>query len=154
MEKERYFMTWDEYEQAIWKLKERMIIDKVEYIIGIAKGGVFPTVHLANLLNVDFGFVHSKSYEGQTAKYPKIMGEMLHGFGGVVGVIDDLVDSGQTKQVVMDYLVNDWGFTDSKFYTLVEAQKEKWIVFPWENLQVKTNPFFKDGKLEIDKPTA
>ncbi|MEM0246207.1 MAG: phosphoribosyltransferase family protein [Desulfurococcaceae archaeon] len=142
------YISWNAVRGALNELAKRVAKEyKPEVIVAIAKGGLVPARVLSDLLGVEeIGLVEAKFYRGvairgdkpfiKSLALPRIQGRS-------VLVVDDVVDSGRTIQLVIDTLavqapkalksavlyLKPWStYTPDYFY----AVANEWIVFPWE----------------------
>lgn len=138
MKKPSYLMTWAEYQDHFTKLKEKIVRNKIEYLIAVGRGGLVPTTHLSNILDIPMGILFCSSYtdrKHEHFEFGNVALEMKH-LSGKCAIIDDMVDSGTTREKVLEK-IKSWTHRSFKFYTLVPDNfKEKidgrWLVFPWE----------------------
>lgn len=142
------YVSWSTIQEILKILAKRISKNyEPEVIIAIAKGGLVPARILADLLGVgEMGFIEVKFYKGvairgekpfiKSIALPQIRDKK-------VLVVDDVVDSGRTIQLVIDTLavhaplavrstalyVKPWStYFPDYFY----AVTDEWIVFPWE----------------------
>lgn len=145
-------MTWNDIEKAVEALA---IAIREEYdpdvIVGIARGGLIPSVRLSHLLNdLLMRVVHVKYYEDvdETKGEPEIFWSDVEELEGKVLVVDDVADTGSTLEVVLDHL-KDRVQDDLKICTVAYKpssciepdyyiyETDKWVVFPWEEAPVE-----------------
>lgn len=145
-------MTWHDMEKAVEALA---IAIREEYdpdvIVGIARGGLVPSVRLSHLLNdLLMRVVHVKYYENvdEATGKPEIFWSDVEKLEGKVLIVDDVADTGNTLEVVLDHLKKR---IDGEIKICTVAYKpsskikpdyfiyetEKWIVFPWEEAPVE-----------------
>jgi hypoxanthine phosphoribosyltransferase len=142
------YTTWEEIHRALGVLARRVVLNsKPDVLVIIAKGGLIPGRILADFLIIDdIGLIEAKFYKsiGTRGEKPYIKSATLPSITGKnVLVVDDVVDTGRTMQLVVDYLsshkaksiktlaiyVKPWSTYIPDYYY---AQTTKWIVFPWE----------------------
>jgi hypoxanthine phosphoribosyltransferase len=142
------YVTWEEIHEALGILAEKILLNgKPDVLIAIAKGGLIPGRILADFLSVDdMGFIEVKFYEaiGVRKERPYIKLAVLPPITAKnILVVDDVVDSGRTMQLVVEYLsshkvkstktvaiyVKPWSSYIPDYYY---EQATKWIIFPWE----------------------
>jgi hypoxanthine phosphoribosyltransferase len=142
------YITWEEIHKALGVLAEKILLNgKPDVLVAIAKGGLVPGRILADFLSVDdMGFIEVKFYKtiGVRGEKPYIKLAILPPITAKnILVVDDVVDSGRTMQLVVEYLssykvkstrtmtiyIKPWSsYTPDYYY----EQTTKWIVFPWE----------------------
>jgi len=142
------YITWEEIHEALGVLAEKILLSgKPDVLIAIAKGGLVPSRILADFLSVDdMGFIEVKFYKaiGVRGEKPYIKLAILPPITAKnILVVDDVVDSGRTMQLVVEYLssykvksartvtvyIKPWTSYIPDYYY---EQTTKWIVFPWE----------------------
>jgi len=145
-------LTWHEIEKSVEALS---VVIREEYdpdtIVGVARGGLIPSVRLSHLLNdLLMRVVHVKYYEDvdETREEPEIFWSDVEKLEGKVLVVDDVADTGSTLEVVLDHL-EDRAEDELKICTIAYKpsskiepdyfiyETSKWIVFPWEEAPVK-----------------
>ncbi len=132
MSQKKVYLTWDDIDYAIEcivaTIEVKNLTKDFDEIYGIPKGGTILAVLLSNYLNKPIIF-DWYSVDRRTL------------------VVDDLVDSGQTMQNLLNYQGRN-GFHIEKFpsITIYNTKgsifnpdisvwiktKDEWIVFPWE----------------------
>lgn len=118
---------------------------KPERIIGIAFGGVVPASFLSVFLQKPLYVMRITHYDGRARLPRPVIKTGLESFPDVATlVVDDLVDSGATMEVVQYYLVSR-GVTDVRFATLHRKPSSSlvpdwyardivgWVRYPWED---------------------
>ncbi len=145
-------LTWHDIEKAVEALSIKI---REEYdpdiIVGIARGGLIPSVRLSHLLNdLLMRVVHVKYYEDvdETTDEPEIFWSDVEKLEGKVLIVDDVADTGNTLEVVLDHL-KERIEGELKIATIAYKpsskimpdyfiyETEKWIVFPWEEAPVE-----------------
>lgn len=146
------YMSWSSIVEAVaWLSKKIATQYKPDLIVAIAKGGLIPARILADILGIeDLGYIEVKFYKsiGSTLEKPFIKTMALQSIVDKnVLVVDDIVDSGRTMQLVVNVLSNlgartvksaalyvkPWStYTPDYYYKVVTS----WIVFPWEVCEV------------------
>ncbi|KXB06061.1 xanthine phosphoribosyltransferase [candidate division MSBL1 archaeon SCGC-AAA382A20] len=145
-------LTWHDIEKAVEALA---VVIREEYnpdvIVGIARGGLIPSVRLSHLFNdLLMRVVHVKYYKNvnETTEKPEIFWSDVNKLEGKVLLVDDVADTGSTLEVVIDHL-EDRIENDLKISTIAYKpsskiepdyyiyETEKWIIFPWEEAPVK-----------------
>ena len=129
----KYYYKWDRYQEDICELADSLTFEP-SIIIGIARGGCVPAVHLSHLLGKPFKAVTWQTRDGGVKEKYKIPEYAL--------IVDDINDSGLTLTQFTENCEHDKYATlvmmnkrSSKFnvdFYAREAEDDKWIVFPWE----------------------
>jgi hypoxanthine phosphoribosyltransferase len=146
--KEILYVSWSEIHRALGMLAGKVLLHgKPDVLVIIAKGGLVPGRILADFINIeDIGFIEVKFYKsiGVRGEKPYMKSASLPPLTDKnVLVVDDVVDSGRTMQLVVEYLsgykvkstrtltiyVKPWSSYIPDYYY---AQTTKWIIFPWE----------------------
>lgn len=122
-------------------------------VVAITRGGMAPAMIVARELDIrTVDTVSVKSYDHQSQSNAKILKSPdaeLVGDGTGILVVDDLVDSGKTLQVVRDLLPNAHFATvyakpkgrpmvDS---FITEVSQDTWIFFPWDMALQYVEPY-------------
>jgi xanthine phosphoribosyltransferase len=147
-------ISWDVFHLNTVKLAEKLM-NKGPFkgIVAITRGGLIPASIIARELNIRvIESVGLKSYSddrrrGQVEVLKDFNRELV-GDGEGWLVVDDLVDSGVTAQVVKGMLPKAYVAT---VYAKPEGQKQAdtfvvpvrqdvWLIFPWDARVVKTDP--------------
>ncbi len=143
------FLGWNELHRILLDLALRIKDSSMEFdtIYAIMKGGLIPARILMDLLDIEeLGVIGVKFYKGVGihSKKPVITQPPTLGVTGKrVLIVDDVVDTGKTLQLVIEELtrydaekivslaiyVKPWAMTTPDLYYGVT---DKWIVFPWE----------------------
>lgn len=146
-------LTWENIEELIVELEIQIKHSKKKYdwIIGISRGGLIPSVLLSHKLNIPHGTYAVKSYSGQERK--ELNGDLRISMIGFIKphhnilIVDDINDSGNSLKFVVEkikYIDSDAKNLD----TAVLYNKKKsifnptyfskmiddntWLNFPWE----------------------
>lgn len=136
-----YPISWEQLHRdskaLAWRLLE---IGPFERIIAIARGGLVPAAIIARELEIRVvDTVCVASYDWQKQGEIKILKE-INSEGKNWLIIDDLVDTGKTAQIVRDML------PQAHFATvyakpsgrpvvdtyITEVSQDTWILFPWD----------------------
>tara|TARA_B100001057_G_C22693233_1_gene888634 strand:- start:49 stop:540 length:492 start_codon:yes stop_codon:yes gene_type:complete len=148
--------TWKDIEHMIQSINNLMFSDqwRPDYVVGLTRGGLVPSTMLSNMTGItmhtlDVRFRDTdKSYLGPESNGTMKKDAMI---GKNILIFDDINDTGRTfNWIKEDWNTNDaWGknvrtaaLVDngaSEFgevdYTAIEinkAEKDVWVVFPWE----------------------
>jgi uncharacterized protein len=142
-------ISWDEIEKAIDSLANQIkkADFEIDYIIGIASGGIVPLGLLAKKLKIkNVLTLTARSYVGEkqgqlnVTYLPEIDLE-----GKKILLVDELVDSGQTLKEITQVILKKYKPNQLKTATLAINKQnckfvpdffaigsENWMVFPWE----------------------
>jgi hypoxanthine phosphoribosyltransferase len=145
--KGRRFISWHEFGVLVDRLVASLasVGEAFDLVVGVARGGLPVSMVVADRLRVPIDFVNVKSYRGVWVRdRPRIVSTLTEDVAGkVVLVVDDLVDEGDTLEVVLRYLkeqgprrirtatlfIKPWSRFRPDYYLEVT---DYWIVFPWE----------------------
>lgn len=139
----KYNVTWDQMhgdsKALAWKLLET---GKWKGIVAVTRGGMIPACIIARELNLRLieTFCVS-SYDHKDQREAKIL-KNLESVGDGEGwlVIDDLVDTGSTYNLIHKYLpkahfacvyAKPQGVPSTDTY-VVEVSQDTWVFFPWD----------------------
>jgi xanthine phosphoribosyltransferase len=122
-------------------------------VVAITRGGMAPAMIVARELDIrTVDTISIKSYDRQSraeAKVLKFPDEDLVGDGTGILIIDDLVDSGKTIEVVREKMPNahyatiyskPMGRPQVDTY-ITEVSQDTWIFFPWDMALQYVEPF-------------
>ncbi len=150
------YITWKKLFLALVEIANSIKNKKYEpdMAMGIVKGGLIPARILADLLAIDeVGFIGVKFYKGIGAREAKpelTLPPTPSVSDKKVLVIDDVVETGRTIQLVLDELYR-YGVGEAKTATIYVKKwspilpdyyygvTDKWIVFPWELVETSLN---------------
>jgi xanthine phosphoribosyltransferase len=150
-----YSITWERIHQDCKILAARLHTEgKWSRIVGVARGGLVPAALIARELNiwlVDTVCVSSYSVKDQGEA--NVLKEIHSEDGGKNWlIIDDLVDTGKTAQIVRKILPNAYfatvyskpegrPFVDT---CIMEVTQDTWILFPWDAEYSYSKPIVED----------
>lgn len=132
---EKIYLSWDEVETAVESLAYQIKNSdkKIDSINGIARGGLIPAVMLSHKLGIPFMNEDNNSE-------------------GYILMIDDICDTGETLKFYSNYEYILTATIHYKQLAMVKpdfyyslAPKDKWIVYPWEQVDSKTIQDYKDA---------
>lgn len=122
-------------------------------VVAITRGGMAPAMIIARELDIrTVDTISVKSYNHQTQSEPRIIKSPdmeLMGDGTGVLIIDDLVDTGRTLEVVRKVMPNahvatiyakPMGRPQVNSY-VTEVSQDTWIFFPWDMALQYVEPF-------------
>lgn len=140
----KYHITWADFEKECRALGE--LLQKngpIKGLVGIARGGLVPTAIISHTLNIrNVKTLAVTSYFGHQQMTAEVLGSVeniMDGEGWFF--IDDLVDTGQTAQLIRKrypkakiavVYAKPEGQQHSDFFVKLLKQ-EHWVVFPWED---------------------
>lgn len=127
--------TWRQYQQDIeflagWILRQ---YPKVEYVVGLARGGLIPAVQLSHKFNVPLIVKYHQTRDGDKKDDFVIPPNSL--------IVDDINDSGRTLTEVTKYCQGDYRtcsiyYKDTSTFEVdfyCRNSYNNWVIFPWEN---------------------
>lgn len=136
-----YSVSWEQVHRDCKALAWRLVgMRKWERIIGIARGGLIPAAIIARELDVRLvDTVCVSSYTLRTQGEFSILKE-IQGDGEGWLIIDDLVDTGKTAQVVRRMLPKAhfaavYAKPEGRAFVdtfITEVSQDTWILFPWD----------------------
>jgi uncharacterized protein len=145
------YISWPEYGNLAEALAEKVRSrgERFDLVIGIARGGLPVAMVVSDHLGVRIDFINVKSYGGIAQRStPRILSTLTEGINGKnILVVDDLVDQGDTMEMVKKYLSGQnprllqaavlfkkpWSKIEPDYYLEVV---DKWVVFPFELSEV------------------
>ena len=142
-------VNWHQIEVACKYLIDNSNISECEQIIGLTRGGLIPATIISNTLQIPMTPVSysSKMGEGEFKGYNNHIPSLNLTDEATVYIIDDISDSGNTMNEVVDLYIK-LGYS---VYSMVIHYKESsihtpdfywtkipansgWIIYPWERL--------------------
>lgn len=153
-------VNWEEIENLSFKIAEQILLDKkrIDLIVPILRGGMPIAMLLSSMLNVeDMSCIHIRRSVNdkpntEFTKVPNNKGitnvDKINGSN--ILIVDDTLDS----KITLDYAINLlkkfnpksinvailYNFNKDTFdnvYSGEEVKNYKWVVFPWEDKQIK-----------------
>ena len=153
------YITWKDVENmaSVISYQITLLPNIPDYIIGIGRGGLVPATLISHLLDVplipiNYSSEHGKGNDkhARNTILPIVYGDITSGIGSplsypVLGVVDDIVDSGNTMKEVKDFYNKQGHLVHT--YCLVAKENaihipdlygtkvpldSPWINFPWE----------------------
>ena len=153
-------VEWEEVQNLAFKIAEQIIADKkdIDLIVPILRGGMPVAMLLSSMLNVEeMSCIHIKRSvnDNPNTEFKKI--PIYKGItnsekitGANILIVDDTLDSKITLDFTVDLLkkynpksINIailYNFNKDTFenvYSGEEVKNYKWVVFPWEDKQIK-----------------
>lgn len=149
---EKTYMSWEKFDNDIDEfikyLKYYNFTDDA-VIVGLKRGG-FPTaVALSNKLDIPISVVAFQTRDGQDTTPQFLESELIKAAKKII-IPDDIYDSGLTVETLVKELQSQFDIpfehmvglfhygseklpkTTLKFYTVLDSNEDKWVVFPWE----------------------
>ena len=144
-----FHISWDQIHRdsraLAWRLEEKVHFDgELSAVVAITRGGMVPAMIIARELDIRVvDTISVKSYDHQSQSAAKILKspntELMRNGKGIL-IIDDLVDSGRTLEIVKElYPKAHYATIYAKpkgrqmvdsFIT--EVSQDTWIFFPWD----------------------
>jgi len=143
---EKYYYGYDEFRVDVNQIASKVENENFEAIIGIARGGLLLTQFLAIKLNLrDVFTINSILYDDMTKKESGAVFNIpdLSNYKKVL-IADDIVDSGETIQNIVEILTTKFPSIEFKIASLfykktatiqpdfMEKEATAWIDFFWE----------------------
>jgi len=143
---EKYYYGYEEFKIDINQIASKVKNENFEAIIGIARGGLLLTQFLAIKLNLrDVFTINSILYDDMTKKESGAVFNIpdLSNYKKVL-IADDIVDSGETIQNIVEILTTKFPSIEFKIASLfykktatiqpdfMEKEATTWIDFFWE----------------------
>ena len=145
-----FHVSWDQLHRdaraLAWRLDGQGPVEGGAWraVVAITRGGMAPAMIIARELDIRLvDTISVKSYNHQTQSEPRIIkmpDQELVGDGEGVLIIDDLVDTGKTLEVVRKVLPKAHVATvyakpmgrDQVNSFVTEVSQDTWIFFPWD----------------------
>lgn len=144
-----FHVSWDQLHRdaraLAWRLDGQGPLDgDWKAVVAITRGGMAPAMIIARELDIrTVDTISVKSYNHQEQSVPKIIKSpdmALIGDGEGVLIIDDLVDTGRTLEVVRDVMPKAHVATiyakpmgrEQVHSFVTEVSQDTWIFFPWD----------------------
>lgn len=155
-----FHVSWDQIHRdsraLAWRLDGRGPNDGAwRAVVAVTRGGMAPAMIVARELDIRVvDTISVKSYDNQSqsdAKVLKAPDAELMGDGEGILIVDDLVDSGKTLELIRDL------FPKAHFATvyakpsgkpqvntyITEVSQDTWIFFPWDMALQYVEPYRK-----------
>lgn len=145
-ETKHYEMTWEEVEQAVEVLKQKLY-GRPNQIIGISKGGLIPAVMLANHFEVPLYTARMRRVQNMWGIWqaefmdPESKELIIANDWHTTLIVDDIYDTGVTAALLEGLAPRaEFAFLTSKHQHIELAgryfPKNTWLDFPWERKHV------------------
>jgi len=143
-----FHVSWDQLHRdaraLAWRLQGDAPEDGWRAVVAITRGGMAPAMIVARELDIrSVDTISVKSYDHQTQSEPVVIKSpdmSMIGDGDGVLVVDDLVDTGRTLDVVRALMPKAHVATvyakpagrDRVQTFVTEVSQDTWIFFPWD----------------------
>lgn len=149
-------VTWDQLHRDARQLAEILIPrGPFKGIVAVTRGGLIPAAIIAR--EIDCRLIETVSvvtYDEEEQGHPAVLkAPVAAGDGEGFLIIDDLVDSGVTAQIVRQLLPKAvfaclYAKPSGKPLTdlfVVEVPQETWVLFPWDTAPLFIPPLARKG---------
>jgi xanthine phosphoribosyltransferase len=144
-----FHVSWDQLHRdaraLAWRLQGEAPAGGWQAVVAITRGGMAPAMIVARELDIRVvDTISVKSYDRQTQAAPRLIKapnpEIMADGGAGVLIVDDLVDTGKTLELVRELYPNAHFATvyaKPKGKPMVETyitevSQDTWIFFPWD----------------------
>lgn len=148
-----HLVTWDEVQEHCAALARDIVTDHPGFdrILAVTRAGLFPAGILARELDIRYvETIGIEGYDDTKKKQAKIIKECRESFRNNVLVVDDLVDTGETFQLLRQSI-------DGLFITIYAKPKGRpytdlyrhdidqhiWVRFPWDTRRQYARPVIR-----------
>jgi uncharacterized protein len=135
----KIYLSYDQVTEYCKTLAEKLKDIKPDLIVGIARGGLVPAVHLSHLLDVPMETILWQTRDGGTTEHKSQIFEQIRNNKTVV-FVDDINDTGTTFTKLREW------YGDALYVALLERPESSfncdyvgstltdpsWCEFPWE----------------------
>ncbi len=152
-----FHVSWDQLHRdaraLAWRLQGEAPEGGWRAVVAITRGGMAPAMIVARELDIRVvDTISVKSYNHQTQSEPEVIKSPdagVVGDGAGVLIVDDLVDTGRTLEVVRAHLPRARVATvyakplgRAQVHTFVtEVSQDTWIFFPWDMALQYVEPY-------------
>ena len=152
-----FHVSWDQLHRdaraLAWRLQGEAPDDGWKAVVAITRGGMAPAMIVARELDIrTVDTISVKSYNHQTQSEPVVIKSpdmALVGDGDGVLIVDDLVDTGKTLEVVRKHMPKAKAATiyakpmgrDMVDTFVTEVSQDTWIFFPWDMALQYVEPY-------------
>ena len=149
---EKLYVTWDDFNDDIYLLKEEIRQIEKPHLVTLYRGGLPMGTHLSNILDLPLSLVDFQSYDGHSKEPTLIKNDGISADQTLV-LVDDIFDKGLTLAKTVDMLYKQFPHIRIRVFTLytnnhmqhlhdnydftvtsVRLSQGKWVVFPWESI--------------------
>ncbi len=153
-----FHVSWDQIHRdaraLAWRLDGHGPDDgRWKAVVAITRGGMAPAMIVARELDIrTVDTISIKSYDHQTQSEPQVIKSPdmdLVGTGHGILIVDDLVDTGRTLEVVREIMpeahvatvyAKPMGREQVNTY-ITEVSQDTWIFFPWDMALQYVEPY-------------
>ncbi|MEQ9176582.1 MAG: xanthine phosphoribosyltransferase [Roseovarius indicus] len=152
-----FHVSWDQLHRdaraLAWRLQGEAPDDGWKAVVAITRGGMAPAMIVARELDIrTVDTISVKSYNHQTQSEPVVIKSpdmALVGDGDGVLIVDDLVDTGKTLEVVRKHMPKAKVATiyakpmgrEMVDTFVTEVSQDTWIFFPWDMALQYVEPY-------------
>jgi len=152
-----FHVSWDQLHRdaraLAWRLQNVAPEGGWRAVVAITRGGMAPAMIVARELDIRIvDTISVKSYDNQTQSEPRVIkspDSEIVGDGTGVLIVDDLVDTGRTLEVVRQHMPKAHVATvyakpmgRAQVETFVtEVSQDTWIFFPWDMALQYVEPY-------------
>ncbi|SFN74932.1 xanthine phosphoribosyltransferase [Roseovarius lutimaris] len=152
-----FHVSWDQLHRdaraLAWRLQNVAPEGGWRAVVAITRGGMAPAMIVARELDIRIvDTISVKSYDHQTQSEPRVIkspDSEIVGDGTGVLIVDDLVDTGRTLEVVRQHMPKAHVATvyakpmgRAQVETFVtEVSQDTWIFFPWDMALQYVEPY-------------
>ena len=152
-----FHVSWDQLHRdaraLAWRLQNEAPEGGWRAVVAITRGGMAPAMIVARELDIRIvDTISVKSYDHQTQSEPRVIKSPdmeIVGDGTGVLIVDDLVDTGRTLEVVRQHMPKAHVATvyakpmgRAQVQTFVtEVSQDTWIFFPWDMALQYVEPY-------------
>lgn len=125
MSEEKQLLSFTDISKALYQFR----FPEVDFVIGIATGGIYPAVMIAHQLKLDFGFLHIHFRDADNKPLynePRILSNPIENLDKAkrILLVDEVSVSGKTMEKAKELL------TDFDVQTFVLKGKADMVLFP------------------------
>ena len=152
-----FHVSWDQLHRdaraLAWRLQGNAPEDGWRAVVAITRGGMAPAMIVARELDIRMvDTISVKSYNHQTQTAPRVIKSPdmeIVGDGEGVLIVDDLVDTGKTLEVVRErmpkaHVATVYGKPMGRNMVdtyVTEVSQDTWIFFPWDMALQYVEPY-------------
>lgn len=143
--------TWSDFDTDMYLIHQKLLNSDwtPDYIVGVKRGGLIPSVKLSHILNKPLIMMSCQLRDSQDSAVRLYEVEEVPKDKNIL-IVDDICDSGVTlSKIILEFINNGFNMKGIKtcavFYnnkqsflvdyigrTIDRSLNNKWIIFPWE----------------------